>query len=124
MPKLLLIDASHSTRESLCQIFSDSGEDIEIDEGESGLEAVKKYYETRHDLVIMGLALPGMDGLEALKRIKILNQNAKVIILTSLADKDLVIRAAKAGATDFIAMPFEPRRVLASVKKVLSIISE
>ncbi len=122
MRRILLVDSNTSTRQNLLQIFQES--DFVFDEGNTGVDAVEKFKKGNYDLVLMGLAMPEMDGIEALQEIKKLDDDAKVIIITSLADKELVVRAAKAGATDFVVVPFEPRRVIASVKKVLSIISE
>lgn len=120
MRRILLVDSNTSTRQNLRQIFQES--DFVFDEGNTGVDAVEKFKNKNYDLVLMGLAMPEMDGIEALQEIKKLDDGAKVIIITSLADRDLVVRAAKAGATDFVVVPFEPRRVIASVKKVLSII--
>lgn len=122
MRSILLVDSSSATRQNLRQIFEDS--DFTFDESNNGVDAVKMFKVKNYDLVMMGLAMPEMDGIEALQAIKKINSDAKVIIITSLADRELVVRAAKAGATDFVVVPFEPRRVVASVKKVLSIIEE
>src|SRR3990167_7725718 len=122
MRSILLVDASSSTRQNLKQIFENS--DFVFDEGSTGTDAVEMCKKKTYDLVIMGLAMPEMHGIEALQKIKEINSAIKVIIITSLAERELVVRAAKAGAADFVVTPFEPRRVMASVKKALSIISE
>jgi two-component system chemotaxis response regulator CheY len=64
--------------------------------------------------------MPDMDGLTALKELMALDNNAKVAMVTAMGQQSIVIEALKSGAKDFVVKPFDPDRVLAAIKKMLS----
>ncbi|MNF17073.1 Chemotaxis protein CheY [compost metagenome] len=63
--------------------------------------------------------MPEMDGINALKEIKKLDPNAKVIMCSAMGQQAMVIDAIQAGAKDFIVKPFQPDRVIEAIKKTL-----
>ena len=73
------------------------------------------------DLIVTDIALPGMDGLTALKKIREIDAAARVIICSALGQQQLIVQAIQLGAKDFIVKPFQPRRVIAALKKALDI---
>ena len=67
----------------------------------------------------MDITMPVMDGITALKEIKALDKSAVVAMVSAMGQQAMVIEAIKAGAKDFILKPFEPEKVLATVKKLV-----
>jgi two-component system chemotaxis response regulator CheY len=91
-------------------------------EASNGDEAIKLYQETRPDAVLMDITMPGMDGLTALKRIREIDPEAKVIICSALGQQRLIMQAIQLGAKDFIVKPFQQQRIVTALKKVLNIV--
>ncbi len=92
-----------------------------VGEASNGEQAITMYQDTRPDVVLMDITMPGMDGLTALKRIREIDAAARVIICSALGQQQLILQAIQAGAKDFIVKPFQPRRVIAALKKALDI---
>ena len=88
-------------------------------EAENGAKAVEKYKELSPDLVLMDITMPEMDGIQALKEIKKLDPNAKVIMCSAMGQQAMVVESIQAGARDFIVKPLQEDRVLEAVKKVV-----
>lgn len=88
-------------------------------EAENGLKAIDKYKETKPDLVLMDITMPEMDGIQALKEIMKLDDDAKVVMCSAMGQQAMVIESIQAGAKDFIVKPFQADRVIEAVKKVL-----
>jgi two-component system, chemotaxis family, chemotaxis protein CheY len=92
-----------------------------IGEASSGEQAISMYQDTRPDVVLMDITMPGMDGLTALKKILEIDAAARVIICSALGQQQLIVQAIQLGAKDFIVKPFQPQRVVSSLKKALDI---
>lgn len=82
---------------------------IEAESGEKGIELSKQH---NPDLVIMDLSLPGIDGIEATRHIKGMNENTKVVILTSNDEQEHVLDALTAGAQAYCLKDIEPEKIL------------
>ncbi len=67
----------------------------------------------------MDITMPEMDGISAVKEIKKIDPNAKVIMCSAMGQQAMVIEAIQAGARDFIVKPFQPDRVLEAVRKAV-----
>ena len=80
---------------------------------------MEKYKELSPDLVLMDITMPEMDGIQALKEIKKIDGNAKVIMCSAMGQQAMVVESIQAGARDFIVKPFQEDRVLEAVKKVI-----
>lgn len=117
--KILLVDDANIIKLMLRKILEEAGYEI-AGEASTGEEAVKKYIELRPDLVTMDITMNGMGGINALKAIREIDPNAKVIMCSAMGQKYLVMDAIKAGAVNFIMKPFEPDRVLEAVEKAFS----
>jgi two-component system chemotaxis response regulator CheY len=92
-----------------------------VGEASNGEQAITMYQDTRPDVVLMDITMPGMDGLTALRRIREIDDAARVIICSALGQQQLIVQAIQLGAKDFIVKPFQPRRVVAAHKKALDI---
>ncbi|WP_428978672.1 response regulator [Alicyclobacillus mengziensis] len=99
-------------------ILTKNGYDV-VGEAVDGTQAVDKYQELHPDLVTMDITMPEMDGIEALKRIRSIDPNAKVVMCSAMGQQAMVIDAIQAGARDFVVKPFQADRVLESIRKVL-----
>jgi len=118
LAKILVVDDAAFMRMRASKLLTDNG--YEVIEAENGLDAVEKYKAERPDLVIMDITMPVMDGIEAVKAIKSFDPDATIIMCSALGQQAMVINAVRAGAKDFIVKPFQPDRILATVKKFLA----
>ncbi len=116
--KVLICDDAAFMRMMIKDILSKNGYEI-AGEAENGKRAVEKYNETKPDLVLMDITMPEMDGIQALKAIRELDGNARVIMCSAMGQQAMVIEAIQSGARDFIVKPFQAERVLEAVKKVV-----
>ena len=117
--KIMVVDDAAFMRMMIKDILSKNGFDV-VGEAENGKVAVEKYKELKPDLVTMDITMPEMDGIAAVKKIKEIDPNAKVIMCSAMGQQAMVIDAIQAGAKDFIVKPFQPDRVIEAVRKALS----
>ena len=94
---------------------------LEVETASGGEEALGKLEEKSYDLVLLDLKMPGIDGIEVLKRAKRTKTGAKrVVIITAHGTIDTAIEAMKLGAVDYIQKPFSPKEIRDIVMQVLS----
>lgn len=86
----------------------------------SGYAALKYYMELKPDLVLVGMELEDIDGIEAVKMIIEQDPNAKIVMLSEKKDIDTVVEAIKAGAKQFIAFPISRSELMAKLQAVLA----
>lgn len=115
---ILIVDDASFMRMMIKDILSKNGFTV-VGEAENGLKAVDKYKELSPELVIMDITMPEMDGIQAVKEIKKINNNAKIVMCSAMGQQAMVIEAIQAGAKDFIVKPFQADRVIEAVKKAL-----
>ncbi len=103
---ILIIDDDEVMRDSCNQILSSKKYDIQLAEnGRTGLDLIKRMF---FDIVILDLKMPGLNGMEVLKKIKNTNPESIVIVITGYATVDSAVEAMKMGAYDFLPKPFTP----------------
>ncbi|AZB42950.1 response regulator [Bacillus sp. FJAT-42376] len=117
--RILIVDDAAFMRMMIKDILSKNGFDV-VGEAADGVQAVEKYKEHQPDLVTMDITMPEMDGITALKEIKKINPNAKIIMCSAMGQQAMVIDAIQAGAKDFIVKPFQADRVIEAIQKSLS----
>lgn len=118
MPKsVLVVDDAVFMRMMIRDILSREG--YVIHEAVNGRDAVEKYAEVRPDIVTMDITMPEMGGLEALRLIKDHDPAARVLMVSAMGQQHMVTQALESGAMDFIAKPFQPTKVLETVKRCL-----
>lgn len=117
MNKILIIDDDRNLCYSLHKVLS--AKDYSVTEAESGEEAMEKVNLQKPDLVILDIKLPGMSGLETLKRIKKIEPKLPIIIMTAYGTTDTAIEATKFGAYDYILKPFDVNEMQELVRKGL-----
>jgi DNA-binding NarL/FixJ family response regulator len=107
--KVLLVDDHAIMRDGISAILSLHYDIDMIGEASEGQEAIEKTRELSPDVVIMDVAMPDMDGIEATRRIRKQSPNVRVIMLTQYDNKEYVLSAIKAGAAGYV-----PKRALGS----------
>lgn len=116
--KILIVDDASFMRMMIKEILSKNGFEV-VGEAGDGAEAVEKYKELKPDLVTMDITMPEKDGIQALKEIKEMDGDAKIIMCSAMGQQAMVIDAIQAGAKDFIVKPFQADRVLEAINKTL-----
>lgn len=116
--KIMLVDDAAFMRMMIKDTLTKNGY-TEIVEAANGALAVSTYQSEKPDLVIMDITMPEMDGLEALKKIKASDPNAKVVMCSAMGQEAMVVDALKEGAKDFIVKPFKPDRIMKTVNNIL-----
>ena len=115
---ILICDDAAFMRMMIRDILTRSGF-VVAGEAENGIKAIEKYKETNPDLVLMDITMPEMDGIQALKEIRKINGDAKVVMCSAMGQQAMVIESIQAGARDFIVKPFQAERVIEAVHNVL-----
>jgi DNA-binding response OmpR family regulator len=103
--RILVVDDEVEVRELLRDFLSDRGYDVLM--AESGAAALGALSDQTLDLVLLDVAMPGIDGMETLKRIVALESPVPVIMVTANADLDVTSKLLTAGAVDYIPKPFD-----------------
>lgn len=114
---VLIVDDSHFMRNLLSQILE--GEFDIVGEAANGAEAVKMYKEHEPDIVMMDVVMPKANGIKATAAIKKLDPNARVIMCTSVGQREKMKLAVKAGADGYVTKPFEEESVMKALKDVV-----
>ncbi|MCR5203106.1 MAG: response regulator [Lachnospiraceae bacterium] len=117
--KILIVDDASFMRTTIRDILESGGFEI-VGEAENGELGIDLYESLHPDLVIMDITMPVMDGLEALKRIKKIDQAAKVVMCSAMGQQEIVIESIKCGANDFIVKPFQSEKVIEAVKRAIA----
>lgn len=113
---ILICEDDATTRQLATRILTKAGWSVDsVSTGEDCLEA----YGVNHRVVLLDLGLPGIGGLETLLRLRNINPELKVIILTSTTDPSTIVAALKSGAANYIAKPIRPAELIAAVQELL-----
>lgn len=118
-PLVLVVEDDELQRRALGLALTEAPVDLAF--ASSGAEALGTLRRRRPDLVLMDIDLPDIDGIEATRRLKSVDQFAAVpvVMITGHSEKHLVVDSLKAGAADFVVKPFEKTVLLAKVRRFL-----
>ena len=94
-------------------------ESYDIEEARDGNEAVIKARNSRFDLVIMDIKMPGLDGISALKEIRKIDSSIPVVMITAYGTSNIAMKAMKEGAYDYFTKPFDVGEIRTVVKRAL-----
>ncbi len=122
---ILIVDDEESVRDSLYNWFIEDGYYVEC--AENAKKALTILQSDNFDIILADIKMPGIDGLEMLKRIKSLKSDAIVIIMTAFATVDTAVQALKDGAFDYVTKPFDPdelSHLIRNASKQISLIEE
>ncbi len=115
--KILIVDDEKIVRESLYHWFEE--EDYLVDTAEDGETALEKYEKEKFDLLLVDMKMPGMSGLDLLSKIKAIDKDALIILITAFASVPTAITALKTGAYDYVTKPIDPDELAHLVKRAL-----
>ncbi len=108
--RIMIVDDEQPIRESLSGIFEDEG--YLVSTAPSGEEAVARFRKQPVDCIFLDIWMPGIDGLETMERIKQLDGQVPIIMMSGHATIDTAVRATKLGAFDFVEKPFSAEKLL------------
>jgi DNA-binding NtrC family response regulator len=115
--KILIVDDEQIVRESFYHWFTE--EDYIVDTAEDGETALKKYAKEKYDLLLVDMKMPGMSGLDLLSKIKAIDKDAIIILITAFSSVPTAITALKNGAYDYVTKPVDPDELAHLVKRAL-----
>ena len=117
LKKVLVVDDSETIRDSCRQVLERAGYDV--DEAADGKKAIASVSNIVYHLILLDLKMPDMDGLEVLTRIREVNPDTPVVIITGYPSIDSAVEAMRLGASDFVPKPFTPEVLRTITEKVL-----
>jgi DNA-binding NtrC family response regulator len=115
--RILIVDDEPSVRNSLRDWFLADGFTVET--AEDGHEALKSMNSGPFDIVVVDLKMPGMDGITLEKRVREIDPNAAIIILTAFASVETAVEALKLGAFDYVTKPVDPDELSNTIRNAL-----
>ena len=116
--KALVVDDSPYIQKSLAKILEAHHCEV-VGTASNGLEAVRLFNELRPDFVTLDLVMPQMGGFQTLQLLKRLSPSVKVIMVSSLADKEKILECVRLGASHYIIKPFDEDSVVETLRKVV-----
>ncbi len=122
MRKILIVDDEAEIRKQLSSFLSSKG--YYTEDAAKGKDALTKVRDTQFDLALLDFRLPDMNGLELLKKIKILSPNTAAIIITGYSDVRIAVKSVRSGAFDYVTKPLYVDEILVTIKNALEEKSE
>ena len=105
MPRMVIVDDEPEVLEELAEVFGEYG--YEIETAREGEEALRKVKEKRPHVMLLDIRMPGMDGLEVLRRVREVDPSLGVIMVTAVIEEGLAKEAMRLGAFDYITKPID-----------------
>lgn len=118
MIRIIIADDHAVVRKGLKQIFDETQDLTVIDEANSGHELLEKVRLNKYDVVILDISMPGKDGLDTLKELKILQPDLSVLVFTVFPEEQYAVRILKAGAAGYLNKECEPEEMIDAIRKV------
>lgn len=113
--RIFVVDDDRFVLESVTTLLTEFG--FSVRAFSSGQEAVRQFVMEPVDLVLTDINMPIMDGLEVLEKIRFLDKETPVVLMTAYADLDVAVKAIQKGAFDFIIKPYRPPALIHTVEK-------
>lgn len=117
MLNIFVVDDSLIMRRNITKMIESLGHKV-VGEAKDGHEALELYRKLKPDLVTMDITMPGMDGLSAVKGLKKIDKNVKIIMITSHGQEEMVIDAIRSGASGYLLKPININKLRDSIRKV------
>ena len=116
---VLVVDDHTVVRKGLCSLLSAPKYGIDVvGEATNGQEAIKKARQLQPQVILMDLVMPELDGLQAIRTIGVENPEARILVLTSYAEDDLVLKAIDAGALGYLMKDASPEELVSTIHSV------
>ncbi|MGO4901530.1 response regulator [Bacillus sp. GM2] len=117
--KILIVDDQYGIRVLLNEVFNKEG--YKTFQAANGIQALDIVKNQRPDLVLLDMKIPGMDGIEILKRMKVIDEGIRVIIMTAYGELDMIQESKELGALTHFAKLFDIDEIRDAVKTYLPI---
>ncbi|MCK4353314.1 response regulator [candidate division WOR-3 bacterium] len=116
-PKILVVEDSVEVYDLISRVVKGMGYDVKV--VTTGKEAVVSVMAKKPDLILLDLGLPKINGADVLRRIKNIDKNISVIVITAYPDSDMAKDAIKQGVSDFVPKPFDINNLKRRITKAL-----
>ncbi|MEO0447458.1 MAG: response regulator [Verrucomicrobiota bacterium] len=116
--KLLIVDDSMMVRNSIERVFADSRYFTDIKTAPDGVLALAQFQTFLPDVVTLDITMPNLDGLSTLDEMVKIHQDARILVISALADRHTAINAIKRGADLFICKPFTDEELKAALTEL------
>ncbi|NWF76114.1 MAG: response regulator transcription factor [Nitrospirae bacterium] len=118
MIKILIADDHTMFREGLKRIIAEYPDLIVSDEARNGNEVIEKIFNNDFDIILLDIAMPGLNGLEVLKQLKKEKPKMPVLIITAHPEEQYAVRVMKAGASGYIMKESAPDELIKAIRKI------
>ncbi len=116
--RVLVVDDAAFMRMMIRDILKKNNFEV-VGEAANGQEAIAKYEELRPDLVTLDITMPGLDGVTVLRKIRERDPSARIVMCSAMGQQAMVVEAIQGGAKDFINKPFNPQKVVDTLRRAL-----
>lgn len=116
--KILIVDDSGLARRRARTILEAAG--FDVSEAEDGISALERYFVTRPDLVLLDLVMKGMYGLDVLTKLREMDPQARIIVVSADVQTSSHEMVAEAGAAAFMVKPFDADEMVATIQSTLN----
>ena len=117
--RVLIADDSLTMRKQIKKILEDMGHEV-VAEAKNAEEAISEYAHFKAELATMDITMSGNDGIYATKAILLKNEYAKIIMVTSHGQEEMVVAAIRAGALGYVLKPVTKEKIEAEIKKIFN----
>ena len=118
MIKVIIADDHPVVRAGMKQVLAESEDILVTAEAESGEALIRKLQRGDYDVVLLDISMPGIGGLDALRRIRELKPNLPVLMLTIHPEEQFALRALKAGASGYLNKASAPDELVSAIRQV------
>ncbi|MER7779037.1 response regulator transcription factor [Streptomyces sp. NPDC096191] len=116
--KVLLVDDHQVVRRGLRTFLEVQDDIVVVGEAADGAEGVDRAQELKPDVILMDVKMPGMDGVDALRRLRDLDNHARVLVVTSFTEQRTVVPALRAGAAGYVYKDVDPEALAGAIRSV------
>lgn len=117
MVNILIVDDSMITRLRLHNVLTTNGYNV-IGEADNGTTAIRKYKELQPDITTLDITMPGMNGIDTLRKIREADPDACVVMISALNQKMKILESIRYGAANFVAKPFDDDKILLILQEI------
>ena len=119
MSKILIIEDEAAIRRVLKKIISEENNTYQVEDAEDGLQGIEMIMKQEYDLVLCDIKMPKMDGVEVLEKVKKINPELPIVMISGHGDLDTAVNTMRLGAFDYISKPPDLNRLLNTVRNAL-----
>lgn len=118
-PRVLIVDDDKALLDALPQTLALRMSDVQVDTAASAQEALQQMQQQEYDAIISDIKMPGMDGIALVEHLQQCSPEIPALLITGHGERDLVVRALRAGAYDFLEKPVERDYLISSLQRAL-----